>query len=68
MEAKYMGKAALWYPCAVCGKSVCHTEGPHVFDDGTTLYCPRCGGATIVRFVSAQQANAAELLPPQKSE
>jgi hypothetical protein len=53
-----MAKGGLWYPCLVCGKSVRHAPGPgdHVLDDGTTLFCPECGGATEVRFVGTVQA------------
>lgn len=62
-----MAKGGLWYPCSVCGKDVRHEPNPgdHVLDDGTTLFCPECGGATEVHFV-VSPGNTVRLtsLPP----
>ena len=54
-----MKKSRLWYPCSGCKVDVCHEEGPHVLDDGTTLFCPKCGAGTVVHFEPALDAQAA---------
>jgi DNA-directed RNA polymerase subunit RPC12/RpoP len=50
----------LWYQCAVCKKMVCH-NGRHWIDDGTEMFCPECGGTTVVRLTtrSTRPATAA---------
>ena len=55
-----MKTSRLWYSCQGCKQDVCHENGPHILDDGTTLYCPRCGAGTVVHFSSELAAPEAD--------
>lgn len=49
-------KMQLWYKCAVCNEMVCHEPGPHWLDSGTEMFCPQCGGVTVVMLEKKETA------------
>ncbi len=56
-----MIKQKLIYTCAVCGKQVHHPSGPHWLDDGTELFCPECGGVTVVHLSRKEETQIGHL-------